>query len=80
MTDMNDAIIATLHDRFGVDTADVTPATTFEDLGIDSLIVVELALILRKTLRVQLDDDDFYPELTIADAAALLDTKAGLAA
>jgi acyl carrier protein len=69
-----------LHDKFGVPQEEISSEQTFEDLGIDSLIIVELALVLRKQLGVQLDDDELYPELTLSESARLLDEKAGAAA
>jgi acyl carrier protein len=64
-----------LHDKFGVPREDLVPEQTFEDLGLDSLITVELALLLAKQLDVSLDDDELYPELTLADTAQLLADK-----
>ncbi len=69
-----------LHDKFGVPQDEINAEQTFEDLGIDSLIIVELALVLRKQLGVQLDDDELYPELTLSQSARLLDEKASAAA
>ncbi|HST46440.1 acyl carrier protein [Jatrophihabitans sp.] len=68
-------ITTLLQDKFGVPSPDIAPDRTFDQLGIDSLIIVELALVLRKQLGVPLEDDELYPELTVQQAADLLDDK-----
>ena len=73
-------ITTLLHDKFGVPLADIEPDRTFDQLGIDSLIIVELALVLGKRLGVPLDDDELEPELTVRQTAELLDDKARAAA
>jgi len=71
-----DELITTLlHDKFGVPREELAPEQTFEDLGLDSLILVELSLVLTKQLGVPLADDELYPELTLADTAQLLADK-----
>jgi acyl carrier protein len=73
-------ITTLLTEKFGVPRSDIGAQQTFDQLGIDSLIIVELALALRRQLRVPLDDDELYPELTVHQVAELLDEKARAAA
>jgi acyl carrier protein len=61
--------------RFGVSTDDIEPESTFDDLAVDSLIIVELALILRREHGIQLDDWDLTPQMTLDEAAQFLATK-----
>ncbi|MCW2640390.1 MAG: acyl carrier protein [Dactylosporangium sp.] len=64
--------------KFGVPAAEITDDVTFEELAIDSLILVELALVIRKELGVTLDAWELEPSFTISDAAALVDSKGAL--
>ena len=52
----------------------LTPETRFgEDLTFDSLDMVELAMAVEEEFGVDLNDDDFKAETTIATAAAQID-------
>lgn len=71
-----DRIIALLADEFQVDPTDLNGSTAFETLGFDSLVIVELALVLEDALGVALEADELRAAATIADAADLIITKA----
>jgi len=64
-----------LTDRFGIPADDIEPTITFDELAVDSLIIVELALVLRKDLDVDLSDTDLKPNFTIREAADFLTRK-----
>lgn len=49
----------------GADTIDVLPTSTLEDLGLDSLDVVELCQSARKTYSIELSPKDFADALTV---------------
>lgn len=66
--------------RFGVPAEDIEPGATFDELAVDSLIIVELALILRKELGVTLDDWELTPDMNIEEAANLLAQRTAVAA
>lgn len=55
-------------DRFGVQEDKVTPIMTFDDLGADSLDVVELVMELEDTFNVQFEDDKIEQLSNIGDA------------
>lgn len=78
-TALHDRLTALLVERFGIPQAAATPEATFDDLGVDSLVIVEFALLLKKELGVLLTDGELRASDTVADAAALLDAK-GVAA
>lgn len=75
MQPIEQMIRETLVDKFGVFGADLGPATTFDDLDVDSLVLVELAVILRRTYGVPLDTDELTADLTVSQVAELLQAK-----
>lgn len=46
--------------KFMLDPAMVTPKATFKELGLDSLDVVEFAMLLEKEYGVRVTDDDLH--------------------
>ncbi|TVL91558.1 acyl carrier protein [Streptomyces sp. SAJ15] len=66
-----DSVVAVLQDTFYVDTGQAGPDTTFEDLDLDSLALVELALVVEERLGVQLDG--FTTQSTLGEATAAID-------
>ncbi|MCK9902329.1 acyl carrier protein [Parafrankia colletiae] len=55
---MYDQIKHLLVSAFHVDVAEVAPEASLEDLGLDSLDIVELAWALETELRVRITDDE----------------------
>ncbi|MFE6739395.1 acyl carrier protein [Streptomyces tubercidicus] len=64
-------ITSTLTETFDLEPAEVTPERTFEDLGLDSLALVEMGLMLQERTGISLDDVPL--RTTIGELAALLD-------
>jgi acyl carrier protein len=58
--------------RFGINTAHVTPGTTFEQLDVDSLDLVELGSVIEDEYTVTIDNSDLAQLRTIEDAVALV--------
>ena len=62
-------VIQLISERFSVDVLKITKDTTFqEDLGADSLDVVELVMELEDTFGIQISDEDAEKIVTIGDA------------
>ena len=64
-----DKVIQLISERFSVDVLKITKDTTFqEDLGADSLDVVELVMELEDIFGIQISDEDAEQIVTIGDA------------
>jgi acyl carrier protein len=57
-----------LTEDFGVPAEDISPDSTFEALGLDSLDVVELTLVLEEKTGVKLEDEELEDVRTVQDA------------
>lgn len=54
---------------------EVTENTSFEDLGLDSLDVVELSVKIEDAFGIDIDEDDLENVRTVGDAANLVRSK-----
>lgn len=71
-----DKIAKMIIERFGVDEGKVTRELTFqEDLGADSLDVVELVMELEDVFGVQISDEDAEKIITVGDAVDYIDSQ-----
>ncbi|MEW1748830.1 acyl carrier protein [Streptomyces angustmyceticus] len=73
MPTSTELITSTLTETFDLDPADVTPERTFEDLGLDSLALVEMGLMLQERTGISLEDVPL--QTTIEELAALMDAR-----
>lgn len=65
-------------DRLGVDESEVKPEASFrEDLGADSLDVVELVMELEDEFETEISDDDAEKIATVGDAVSYIKEKVG---
>jgi acyl carrier protein len=58
--------------RFGANTAHVTPETTFEQLDVDSLDLVELASVIEDEYGLEIENKDVAQLRSIEDVVALV--------
>lgn len=75
MSDAYALITTTLVDNMQVEPEEIKPEATFEDLEIDSLFLLELAVTIENRLGVQLQDGELLPEHSLADAVVLINGK-----
>lgn len=61
-------------DRFDVHEESVTPTMTFNDLGADSLDIVELVMELENRFEVTFDDDKIEQLDNVGDAVQYIET------
>lgn len=56
----------------GVEEARMTPQSTLDELGLDSLDIVELTQIARKKLGISIHSDDFADAETFGEAVGVI--------
>lgn len=66
--DLLEKVVALVADKLNVSADEITPETTFEDLGADSLDVVELVMALEEEFDLEISDDDADKIASIGDA------------
>lgn len=66
-----DSIAQVISTRFKIEREKIRPEVSFDELGLDSLSQVELALSLKKEFGVDVSDDDLSEMLTVADVVAV---------
>lgn len=75
MTTVLDRLSELLVGYFGVEPDEVRPDATFAELDLDSLAIVEFALVAEKEFGVAIGEDEVSPKARIRDALAMLDAK-----
>jgi acyl carrier protein len=60
---------------FGVEADEVRLDATFAQLDLDSLAIVEFALVAEKEFGVAIGEDEVSPHATVTDALAMLGAK-----
>ncbi|MCC3774205.1 acyl carrier protein [Streptomyces sp. UNOB3_S3] len=72
---IKDRVVSILSEKFGLPEEEILSGAVFEELDIDSLILVELGLVLRKEMGVVLQEGELKPTHTIDDAVTVIETK-----
>ena len=76
MTTVLERVSKVIVDRLGVDESDVTLQASFrDDLGADSLDVVELVMELEDEFDMEITDEDAEKISTVGDAIAYIESK-----
>ena len=71
-------VAALLAEQFGVEADTITMDTTFEDLGADSLDIVELSMALEEEFGLEeMEEDDLTKITNVADLVNYLKGKLG---
>ncbi|MEV1026835.1 acyl carrier protein [Streptomyces sp. NPDC050264] len=65
-----------LEEKFGVLREDIKPDTVLEDIELDSLALIEVALTLQKQLGVAIPTEDLNSSGTVSDLYELVNTAA----
>ena len=76
MTTVLERVSKVIVERLGVDESEVTLQASFrEDLGADSLDVVELVMELEDEFDMEITDEDAEKISTVGDAIAYIESK-----
>ncbi len=60
----------------GIDLEDIVPeASLIDDLGADSLTIVELIMSMEEIFEIEIDDDDAEKLITVQDAIDFIKSK-----
>jgi acyl carrier protein len=70
-----DKIVTLLDDKFGIAADEVSAQSSFEELDLDSLDLVEFAMAVEDDLGVKITDDEAAELTSVGDAVALLESK-----
>ena len=74
MADIASKVKSIIVDKLAVDEGEVTPTASFtNDLGADSLDIVELIMEFEKEFGVSIPDDDAEKIATVGDAIAYIE-------
>ena len=71
---MYDKLVAFAARQLDLDASEITPDSTFESLGIDSLDIVEMIMDLESELGVELEMED-QQIATFGELAAFIESK-----
>ena len=64
-----------LADKVGVDASTVTLDTTFDEIGLDSLDIVEMLMGLEEEFGIEVSEDEAVALRTVGDIVAVIDAK-----
>ncbi len=71
---MYEKLVATAAKQLELDVEEITPSSTFESLGIDSLDIVEMIMDLESELGIELDMED-QKITTFGELAEFIESK-----
>ncbi len=73
-----DKVAKLLAEQFGVDVEDITEETSFEDLGADSVDIVELSMNMEEEFDIEeMAEEDLGTIHTVSDLVNYLQSKMG---
>lgn len=76
MSDVFERVKKIVVDRLGVDEAEVTPEASFkDDLGADSLDVVELVMELEEEFDLEISDEDAEKVTTVGEVVKYIEAQ-----
>jgi len=75
MSDVLDRVKRIIVDRLGVDESEVTPEASFkDDLGADSLDIVELVMELEDEFDMEISDEDAEKITTVGEVISYIES------
>jgi len=78
MGKIDEKVIDIIVDKLGVDRSEVTPEAVFvDDLGADSLDLVELIMAMEEEFGMEIADEDAEKLRTVQDVITFISARAG---
>ena len=78
MSDVRAKVVGIIVDKLGVEESQITPEASFtNDLGADSLDIVELVMGFESAFQISIPDEDAEKIGTVGDAINYLNEKVG---
>jgi len=75
---IDEKVIDIIVDKLGVDRSEVTPEAVFvDDLGADSLYLVELIMAMEEEFNMEIADEDAEKLRTVQDVISFISARAG---
>lgn len=74
---IKEKVMKVLDEQLGPFTIEITDASSFDDLGADSLDKVEIVMQLEDAYEVSVTDEDIEKMKTVADIVSYLEEKTG---
>ena len=75
-TDLEQRVSAIIVEQLGATREEIVPEASFtDDLGVDSLTMVELVMAMEETFDIEIPDDEAEKIQTIGDAVSYLKEK-----
>ncbi len=74
MNSMTQSLINMLISEFEVNPTDLRPDVTFDELGVDSLVLIEMAVAIERDSGIAVGDGLLTSEQTIEQSAAVLES------
>jgi acyl carrier protein len=72
MSELTDQLMTLLTTKVGVLEDDLRPDATYDELDLDSLVLIEFMLIIKKEFGVALKEGELTPDFTVTQTAELL--------
>ena len=73
--DMVETLQAAIKKELGRDLGDLTPDTTFEELALDSLDVVQVIMAIEEAFEIEIEDDDVDGLKTVGQLLDYIEEK-----
>ncbi|MDH3404265.1 MAG: acyl carrier protein [Acidobacteriota bacterium] len=71
-----DSVKNIIHEQLGVEESEATPEASFtEDLGADSLDIVELVMAFEEEFEIEIPEEDAEKIATVQDAISYIEKK-----
>ncbi|HST48398.1 acyl carrier protein [Jatrophihabitans sp.] len=74
---MYELLVGILVEELELNAGDVRPDSSCEDVGLDSLAMVELSMILQKRHHLQISDDELLKTKRVSEIVRIMEARAG---